>query len=58
MGYRDQDISGLLEIEHEYAPLERIQDNHPKYVLTLDEDQRVRRKGIIHQYIREFLLSV
>lgn len=105
MGYRDQDISGLLEnvvclelarrdyrvsvgkwdeleidfvaekgesriyiqvaltlpnsevIEREYVPLEKIKDNHPKYVLTLDEDQRVYRKGIIHQNIREFLLN-
>jgi predicted AAA+ superfamily ATPase len=105
MGYRDQDISGLLEnvvylelarrgyhvsvgkwdelevdfvaekaesriyvqvaymlstvsvINREYAPLEKIQDNHPKYVVTLDEDQQVLRKGIIHQNIREFLLG-
>lgn len=106
LGYRDQDISGLLEnvvclelarrgyrvsvgkwdnlevdfvaengdsriyvqvsltlsdasvIEREYTPLEKIQDNHPKYVVTLDEDQRVMRKGIIHQNIRDFLLAV
>jgi hypothetical protein len=39
----------------EDLPLEKIQDNHPKYVVTLDEDQQALRKGIIHQNIRDFL---
>lgn len=105
MGYRDQDISGLLEnvvclelarrgyrvlvgkwddleidfaaekedlrmyiqvaltladsgvIEREFVPQEKIQDNHPKYALTWDKAQHVRRKGIIHQDIRDFIVS-
>ncbi|MFH2113218.1 MAG: hypothetical protein ABIJ86_01765 [Spirochaetota bacterium] len=37
--------------------VDEIQDNHPENVLTLDEDHHGRRKGIILQNIRDFLVS-
>ncbi len=104
MGYRDRDISGLLEnvvyldllrrgyrvsvgkwddyeidfvaengaerlyvqvayllaseetVERELRPLEKIQDNHPKYVLSLDEYPTANKNGIRHLNVRDFLL--
>lgn len=41
----------------EYAPLEAIADNHPKYVLTLDPLAGDRTGGIHHLPIPDFLLS-
>jgi uncharacterized protein len=41
----------------EYAPLEAIPDNHPKYVLTLDPLAGDRTGGIHHLPIPDFLLS-
>lgn len=41
----------------EYAPLRAIQDNYPKYVLTLDPLAGDSTDGIQHQRIPEFLLS-
>ena len=41
----------------EYAPLEAIADNHPKYVLTLDPLAGDRTGGIYHLPIPDFLLS-
>jgi len=40
--------------DREYAPLESIHDNYPKYVLTLD-DLKQRRNGIIHENIGQFI---
>lgn len=104
MGYRDQDISGLLEnvvyldllrrgyrvsigkwddyeidfvaekeservyvqvayllateetVEREVRPLAMIQDNHPKYILSLDEYRIAGKNGIRHLNVRDFLL--
>lgn len=41
----------------EYAPLEAIEDNHPKYVLTLDPVPDAIDGGIHHRRIPEFLLA-
>ena len=41
----------------EYAPLEAIADNHPKYVLTLDPLAGDRTGGIHHLPTSDFLLS-
>jgi hypothetical protein len=41
----------------EYAPLEAITDNYPKYVLTLDPLAGDNTGGIHHQPIHDFLLS-
>lgn len=41
----------------EYAPLEAIPDNYPKYVLTLDPLAGDNTGGIHHLPIHDFLLS-
>ena len=43
-------------VEREFSVLEGIQDNYPKYVLSMDEIDR-SRNGIIHKNVREFLLG-
>ena len=40
--------------DREYAPLERIRDNYPKYVLTRN-DPIQNRNGILHRNIPEFM---
>lgn len=42
-------------IEREFGILERVPDNYPKYVVTMDEISR-GRNGIKHNNIREFLM--
>ena len=43
-------------IEREFGVYDRIRDNFPKYVVTLDEID-MSRNGIKHRNIREFLLE-
>ena len=43
--------------ERQFAALERVPDNHPKLVLSLDEYQRVKRGGIRHDNLREWLTT-
>lgn len=43
-------------IRREFGVYERVRDNYPKYVLTLDEFD-MSRNGIKHQNIRDFLLE-
>ena len=40
--------------DREYAPLERIRDNYPKYILTRN-DPIQKRNGIIHANLPEFM---
>ena len=40
--------------EREYAPLEKIRDNYPKYILTRN-DPIQQRNGIIHANLPEFM---
>ena len=42
--------------DREYAPLEKIRDNYPKYVLTRD-DPIPTRGGIIHRNLPEFMAA-
>lgn len=42
--------------DREYAPLEKIQDNYDKYVLTLN-DFIQKRNGIIHKNIPELMAN-
>ena len=42
--------------ELELSVLERIQDNYPKFVLSMDE-MDFSRNGIIHRPIADFLLD-
>lgn len=44
-------------IAREFAPLQRIKDNYPKYVVSMDADWHGNIDGIIHQTMWEFLLS-
>lgn len=44
-------------IDREFRPLEQIEDNYPKYILTLDEFQSIERKGIKTVYLLDFLLD-
>lgn len=43
-------------IEREFRSLELIQDNYPKYVISMDEID-ASRNGIKHRNIKEFLLN-
>ncbi|WP_346683205.1 ATP-binding protein [Megasphaera stantonii] len=43
-------------IQQEFGVYERVRDNYPKYVLTLDEFN-MSRDGIKHRNIRDFLLE-
>lgn len=40
--------------DREYAPLEKIRDNYPKYILTRN-DPTQNRNGIIHRNLPEFM---
>ena len=48
--------NGCETEDREYAPLEMIKDNYPKYVITRN-DFIQRRNGIIHVNIPEFMQS-
>lgn len=43
-------------IEREFGALEKIDDNYPKYVMSLDEFS-MDRKGVLHRNILDFLLG-
>ena len=40
--------------DREYAPLERIRDNYPKFVLTRN-DPILKRNGIVHENLPDFM---
>jgi len=44
-------------IEREFAPLLSIEDQYPKYVVTMDELWKDSIEGIKHMHIRDFLLA-
>lgn len=46
-----------IVIEREFSGLEKISDNYPKYVLSMDEFD-FSRNGIKHRHIRDFLLDM
>lgn len=48
-------LAGDNTVEREFGVLEKIPDNYPKYVVTMDEINR-GRNGIKHINIRDFLL--
>ncbi len=43
-------------VSREFAAYDRIRDNFPKYVVSLDELD-MSRNGIKHRNIRDFLLT-
>lgn len=44
-------------LEREFAPLLAVEDQHPKYVVTMDEFWRDSIEGVKHLHIADFLLS-
>ena len=49
-------LSSKKTEDREYAPLEGIKDNFPKYVMTMDRLKQVRN-GIIHCNIVNFIIE-
>ena len=49
-------LSSEKTVEREFGSLLNIDDNHPKYVISMD-DLDFSRKGITHKNIRDFLLD-
>ncbi len=45
-------------VEREFKPLEKIKDNYPKYVLTMDELLINHSSGILHQNIYDFIYKL
>jgi len=43
-------------IDREFAPLKNLRDNHPKYVVSMDETWTDNIGGIPHIHIADFLL--
>ena len=44
-------------IDREFTPLLEIKDNHPKYVVTMDEFWKDNIEGVKHMHIADFLLT-
>lgn len=44
-------------IEREFSPLKKVQDNYPKYVLSMDNLEKYNIDGIIREKIIDFLLN-
>lgn len=49
-------LESQTTIDREFSPLIEIRDNHPKYVVTMDEFWRDNIEGIKHVHIADFLL--
>lgn len=49
-------MAGQSTIDREFAPLLEIKDNHPKFVVTMDEFWKDNIEGIKHMHIADFLL--
>lgn len=49
-------LANTATIEREFTALEKIQDNYPKYILSMDKI-KIERKGIKHLNIIDFLLD-
>ena len=54
--YTGEPKTCLLYTSREFGVYDRIRDNFPKYVVTLDEFD-MSRNGIKHRNIRDFLLE-
>ncbi len=50
-------LAGKETVEREFAPLEEINDNYPKMVLTMDTEWGEGRNGIVRKNIIDFLLD-
>ena len=45
-------------IEREFSPLKNIEDNYPKYVLSMDNLDEYNINGILRKRIIDFLLDL
>lgn len=45
-------------IEREYASLRKINDNHPKYIISIDDISLGHRDGIYHMPIWDWIMTV
>jgi len=52
-----KDVSGAETFEREVKPLQGIDDNYPKYLLTLDGGAGGDLKGVMHENVVEWLLG-
>jgi predicted AAA+ superfamily ATPase len=50
-------LSGEQTIEREFSPLLAIDDNYPKYVVTMDDFFQDNIEGVKHVLINDFLKS-
>ena len=48
-------LSSQETIDREFKVLNKIRDNYPKYVLTMDKHETTNNEGIIRMNIIEFL---
>jgi predicted AAA+ superfamily ATPase len=51
-------LSDKSTIDREFAPLKAINDNHPKYVITTEENWHDNIDGIQHYHIAHFLNDI
>ena len=55
--YSDEDENGVDKTqEREYRSLEKIKDNYPKYILSMDRLLQ-NRSGIIHENLTKFMMN-
>jgi len=50
-------LAGPETVRREFGNLERIADNHPKLVLSMDEIGPTRRDGVLWRNLIDFLLE-
>ncbi len=55
VAYKINDVASTLK--REFSPLLEIQDQYPKYVVTLDDFLQENYQGVKHLYLPDFLLS-
>jgi uncharacterized protein len=51
-------MSGNETINREFGALEKINDNHPKFVVSMDDIQIHKQNGIIHRKIWDFVYEL
>jgi len=51
-------MSNQDTIKREFGALEKIRDNLPKYVVTMDDILLNKDNGIIHQHIWDFIYQL
>ena len=49
-------MTGQSTAEREFSPLLSIRDNHPKYLVAMEENWHDNIEGIQHKHIADFIL--